>query len=136
MTKRRSPAHQIAQDVLLWVPVGLMPIGNGLIRLTIYQHAVGEQIAGWISALLDCGLIVFYAAFLTPPRSAPLRSATWLACTTTLHFALGLLVFAIPIWELLLKYNLLHGEPWLVVNLAIVLAPWLADRLFRCTGCG
>jgi hypothetical protein len=27
-----------------------------------------------------------------------------------------------------LKYNLLRGEPWLFVNLAIVLAPWLAHR--------
>lgn len=123
--------RHFGRDVLLWLPVGLIPIVNGLVRVATYQSALGEPAAGWVSASLDCALILGYALCLRPPRNVGLRAATWLFCTTMLHFALGALAFGMPLRDLLQKYDLSSGEPWLLVNLAIAAAPWIGAQLPR-----
>lgn len=120
-----SRLRQAALDLPLWLPIGLIPIANAVVRLATYEAVLGPAAAGWLSALSDAALILVYAALVGRPRSVGQRAATWLLCTTILHFALGTLAFAMPLSELAGKYDLLAGEPWLLVNVAIALAPWL-----------
>ena len=122
---------RIAGEVLRWIPVGLIPIANGAARMLLYQDLIGARAAGLVSAALDCLLIVLYARLLRTPRSVALRGATWLVCTTGLHFGLGRLAFGISWSDLVQKYDLLQGEAWLVVTLVVALSPWIATKLRR-----
>lgn len=132
-------SRQALRDLVLWVPVGLIPIANALVRLSVYQDSLGETKAGWVSALLDIVFILLYASLIAPPSKMDpstigrstigLRAAVWTACTTGLHFGLGLLVFAIPATVLVGKYDLVAGEPWLLVTIAIAASPWISAHI-------
>lgn len=120
---------QLARELLLWVPVGAIPIVDGAIRLATYQSVRGETAAGWVSAGLDILFILTYAISLAPARRVAIRVAIWLTATTLLHFVLGGLVLGVPIAELLGKYDVLAGEAWAPVNLAIAAGPWIGERI-------
>ncbi len=130
MTILRNPyAKQVLHDVWLWLPVGLIPIANALIRLSVYQDDLGETVAGWVSASLDVAFILLYAGLIARPSRVGLRAATWTVCTTGLHFGLGFFVFASSASVLVGKYDLSAGEPWLLVTVSIAASPWIADHI-------
>lgn len=127
-------SKQVLRDLVLWLPIGLIPIANALVRLSVYQESVGETAAGWISAILDITFILLYASLIAPPSkigpsTIGLRATVWTACTTGLHFGLGLFVFEIPVAALVGKYDLIAGEPWLLVTIAIAASPWISVRI-------
>lgn len=127
-------SKQVLRDIVLWLPVGLIPIANALVRLSVYQDSLGETAAGWLSAILDITFILLYAGLFAPPsKIGPseigLRAAIWTACTTGLHFGLELLVIAVPAEALVGKYDLVAGEPWLLVTIAIAASPWISARI-------
>jgi hypothetical protein len=124
MTPRALP-----RALLLWLPVGVIPILNGAIRMALYARWLGEPRASWLSSALDVLAVGAYA-WLVQRRwpvatwgGAVGRGLVWLSFTTLNHFALGALVFGVPPHALLAKYDLLAGELWLVVSLAIFAAP-------------
>lgn len=87
-------SKQVLRDLVLWLPVGLIPITNALVRLSVYQDSLGETAAGWASAILDITFILLYASLIAPtfrigPSKIGLRTAIWTACTTGLHFGMG-----------------------------------------------
>ncbi len=126
----RNPyAKQVQHDFLLWLPVGLIPIANALIRLSVYQDDLGDIAAGWVSASLDVAFVLIYANLIARTPRVGLRAATWTVCTTGLHFGLGIFIFGSPVSALVGKYDLSSGEPWLLVTVAIAVSPWIADRI-------
>lgn len=126
-------------EVLYWLPVGAIPIANGILRFTLYQPAVGSFTAGLVSTALDILLILGYAILLQ--RRRPLaggsmrlwRGVLWLTLSTLNHFLLGHFLFGIPFAELAVKYGILSGETWAVISLVILFAPWLAGLRRRAT---
>lgn len=124
-------ARTLGRELLLWLPVGAIPILNGAIRLALYARWLGEPRASMVSSALDVLAVCAYAYFVqrrwpAARGGAAGRGAAWLALTTLNHFALGALVFGVPLPVLVAKYDLLAGELWLVVSLAILAAPILA----------
>lgn len=118
------------RELLRWIPVGLAPLANGVIRMTTYQHALGEQAAGWVSSGFDVAAIVAWATLLAPPADRRLRAGVWLASTNALHFVLGQ-AFGMTVWDSVRKYDLGAGEPWLLVSAVVGASPWLAAALRR-----
>lgn len=118
------------REVLRWIPVGLAPLANGVLRMTTYQHAIGEQAAGWVSSGLDVAAIVAWATFLAPPADRRLRAGVWLVSTTVFHFVLGQ-AFGMTVWDSVRKYDIAAGEPWLLVSAVVGASPWLAAALRR-----
>lgn len=131
--------RRLATDLVLWIPVGIVPILNGAVRMALYARALGEPRASRLSSALDVAAIVAWA-WLAQRRwpaggwgGAARRGVAWLAATTATHFGLGALAFGIPMPALAAKYDLRAGELWGIVSLAILAAPalgrWTAGRL-------
>lgn len=128
----------LARALLLWLPVGVIPILNGAIRLALYTRWLGEPRASMVSSALDVLAVCAYASLAQRRWPAATwggaagRGGAWVALTTLNHFALGALVFGVPVPALAAKYDLLAGEPWLLVSLAVLAAPtfgrWIAAR--------
>lgn len=119
---------------VLWLPVGAIPVANGVVRFTLYGPVLGEPSASLASSGLDILLIVGYAVVLE--RRSPLaglaprlrRGVLWLALSTLSHFLLGHFVFGLLFAELVGKYDIRAGETWGLISAAILVAPWLAGR--------
>ncbi len=113
----------------MWVPVGVIPILNGALRMMLYARALGEPRASMLSSALDVIVVGAYACLAQ--RRWPVagwgpavgRGLLWISMTTLAHFGLGAFVFGIPVPALVAKYDLLGGETWLLVSLAILAAP-------------
>ncbi len=127
-TARRSPGIEIAS----WVPVGLIPIVNGALRMALYARWLGEPLASLSSSALDVLAVGAYACLVQ--RRWPVetwhgavgRGLLWISLTTLDHFGLGAFVFGISWPALAAKYDLLAGETWPLVSLAIFAAPAFA----------
>lgn len=125
------PLRSLPRELVLWLPVGAIPILNGAVRLALYARWLGEPRASLLSSALDVLAVTAYASLVqrrwpaaTWGRAAR-RGVAWLALTTVNHFALGALVFGVPLRALVAKYDVSAGEAWLVVSLAILAAPLL-----------
>src|SRR5690348_13100936 len=111
MTPRALP-----RALLLWLPVGVIPILNGAIRIALYARWLGEPRASWLSSALDMLAIGAYACLVQRRWPAATwggavgRGLVWLSLTTLNHFVLGTFVFGVPPHALLAKYDLLAGE--------------------------
>jgi hypothetical protein len=122
------------REALIWLPVGLIPIVNGVVRVTTYGPRLGEPGASVISSAADLALIALYAFALeskAPPRSALGRGILWLSLTTLSHFGLGLAAFGLTWESLAAKYNVLAGETWGIISLGILFLPLIARTRVR-----
>ena len=54
----------LAREVIRWLPVGLIPIANGMLRMLIYEETLCEPWSWLLSATLDVALILVYAILL------------------------------------------------------------------------
>jgi hypothetical protein len=121
----------LVKELGLWVPVGLIPILNGALRMSLYARWLGEPWASRLSSALDVLLLGTYACFaqrrwpVVTRGGAVSRGLLWISMTTSNHFILGAFVFGIPWPALVDKYDLLDGELWPLVSLAILAAPVL-----------
>jgi hypothetical protein len=124
MTRRSLP-----MEIVLWIPVGLIPIINGALRMLLYARWLGEPWASMLSSALDVVAVTAYAVFaqrrwpVDTWRRAVGRGLLWILMTTLDHFGLGTFVFGISLPLLVAKYDLLGGEMWALVSLAILAAP-------------
>lgn len=129
----RSRLGTATSEAVIWVPVGMIPIANGIARIAFYERMLGPEIAALVSTAVDIALILIYAAFAQ--RRWPVggkglaRGILWGILSTANHLLLGHFAFAIAWQDLLQKYEVTAGETWLLITLAILAAPRLAVRL-------
>ena len=125
------------KEILLWIPAGLIPLFNGAVRILTYQKMVGEEAAVIFSSASDLILIFAYACMVQRWRPSEKqtqaigRGLLWFGLSTSLHFALGLLVFGTSLYEVVNKYNIVAGETWGLISIFILFAPLLAKRLLH-----
>jgi hypothetical protein len=125
---------RVLREILLWIPVGLIPLLNGTIRILGYSRWIAEPSASFVSSACDALAIGAYAFFAqrswpATSRGAIARGSGWLALSTLNHFGLGCLAFGMSLSALAAKYDLLRSETWGLISLVILLAPVLARRL-------
>jgi len=115
--------------ILLWFPLILIGIGNGLLREFTYGRRLSELRAHQVSSLT--GIVFFYTAFCFILRAFPTASAghallvgaVWTLMTVAFELTFGRWVAKHPWRRLLRDYNLAAGRLWSLVLLAIFLAP-------------
>jgi len=123
------PLRRPWMEILLWVPVGLVPITNGALRIFLYGNWIGEPQASVVSSALDVTVVSAYACLAErrwPVETwggAVCRGCLWLAMTTLNHFGLGFWLFGMSLQTLVAKYYLHKGEMWSLVSLGVAVAP-------------
>lgn len=122
---------------LLWFPLPVIFIANGIIRQFGYAPYMSELAAHQLSTVI--GLILLGAYVWAIERLWPLASgaqaavvgAVWLLLTVAFEFLFGHFVVGHPWSALLHDYNLAAGRLWLLVPLWTALAPWVVHRAMR-----
>ena len=133
------PGRVRARWLAAWLGLAALGVGNGVARVTLYEDAVGDQVAHQISTATLMILIAGYAWLLQ--RTWPLTSsriawqvgAAWAAMTLAFEFGFGHYVTGNSWSTLLADYDILDGRLWLLIPITILLAPELARRTRRST---
>jgi len=122
----------------VWLALVVVAVLNGVLRNYTYVHLVGEQAAHIISSLILIGVLflITYVFLRLVRRDYDLVDlivvgAIWLGLTVAFEFLFGRYV-AGHSWErLLAEYNILKGRVWVLVLLAVFLAPLIMGRLAK-----
>lgn len=120
--------------ILLWFPLILIGIANGVLRETTYGKRMPELRAHQLSSLIGVGL--FYGAFWLILRAYPTASTAqaltvglfWMLMTVAFEFGFGRWAAGHSWRRLLYDYDLGAGRVWGLVVLAIFLAPLVFHR--------
>lgn len=119
---------------ILWFPMIIIAIINGIIRQTVYKIYLDDLSAHQLSvfsAILLFGIYLWVVSGKWRIESSPQSyriGIMWLVMTISFEFLFGHFVMG-HTWELLLNdYNILDGRLWIVVLLWITLSP----PLFYC----
>jgi hypothetical protein len=120
---------------LLWFPMLLIAIGNGLLREGLFRRYMHEFSAHRLSTVT---LIVFFAIYIGlviynfPPtrNEALLTGLVWLVMTLVFEFGFGR--WRGTSWSVLLEdYNIIKGRLWILVPLWVAFAPYIFYRVWR-----
>lgn len=119
---------------ILWFPMIIIAIINGIIRQTVYKIYLDDLSAHQLSvfsAILLFGIYLWVVSGKWRIESSPQSyriGIMWLVMTISFEFLFGHFVMG-HTWELLLHdYNIFDGRLWIVVLLWITLSP----PLFYC----
>jgi cell shape-determining protein MreD len=129
----RSGGHSV-RHVAAWLLVMVMAIVNGTIRDFTYGRLLGERLAHSLSVIPL--LVAIFALAIWLARRWPLPSpaataaigAIWLAFTLGFEFGLGTAAGR-PMRDLLAQYDLLRGNLWPLIPVAMAVAPAIARRV-------
>ncbi len=119
---------------LLWLPMLLIAIGNGMIREAWYGRSLSELRAHQLSSLLAIlflGIYMWAVLKRYPPASAGQAISIgllWLVLTVAFEFLFGRLVVGHTWQRLFADYNIWAGRLWPFVLLWVTLAPRLFFR--------
>ena len=116
--------------ILLWFPMLVIAIINGLIREFVFKKFLGDLAAHQLSTVT---LILFFAIYIRfvimrfPPPSASMAlliGLVWVLMTLCFEFGFGR--FRGNSWDTLLQdYNLARGRLWVLIPLWVLVAPYL-----------
>lgn len=121
----------ITRYLLAWIPMIFIAVFNGSMRDFTYGQAVSYELAYQISTITLVVLFALYVWFLgriwplSSLKQAALIGAVWLVLTVLFEFALGRFVTGLTWAEMLQAYNLLSGNLWALVPIAVALLPSL-----------
>lgn len=125
-----------AKYLLLWFPMLLIAIGNGVIRESIIKKFAGDSMAHQVSTallLLFFTIYIYYVIEKYPPNSSlqtVFIGIFWLILTLTFEFGFGR--YRGLSWQALLaEYNLAKGRLWVLVPLWVAIAPTLIYHYFK-----
>ncbi|MBM4287027.1 MAG: hypothetical protein FJ135_02555 [Deltaproteobacteria bacterium] len=123
--------------VLLWLPMVILAIANGVVREAWYGKHVSELPAHQLSTLSGMvllGLYMWAVLRLWPPATASRAWATgllWLGLTVAFEFLFGHYAAGHSWSRLLQNYRLWEGRLWVLIPLWVTMAPYLFFRLQR-----
>jgi hypothetical protein len=127
----------IPRAVAVWAAIIPLAIANGAFRILVLIPRVGEPLGQLLSALILAALVLLVALaairWIGPrtPTEAWSLGGIWLAATISFEFLAGHYLFGVAWAELRAQYDLLAGEPWVLVLAATFVAPAAAARVRR-----
>lgn len=125
----------ISRTILVWVLLAVIGVSNGILRGAVLVPRLGDQRAHVLSTFILCALIVVVALLLIEwigpgtVLEASIVGFVWAVLTVAFEFSAGHFVFGNSWEKLLADYNLWHGRIWVLVPIALYLAPRWAFRL-------
>jgi hypothetical protein len=119
----------------VWVVFAVLATANGLFRVAVLEPRLAEPSAHRLSTALLAGLVLA-VAFVYFRRGGISHTYTerllvgvvWVALTVAFEFSFGRYVAGQSTEELLYNYAVLDGRVFVVVLLAVFLAPLLFGR--------
>ena len=121
--------------IAAWLPMVILAILNGTIRDFTYGQFTSDHLAHQLSTF---SLIIVFSVYvwllnrkwpLESARQAALVGLIWLILTVAFEFAMGLFISG-QSWEQMFQaYNILSGNLWLLVPLAVAVLPTVMYRL-------
>ncbi len=121
----------IARYLLAWFPMVLLAILNGGLRDFTYGQTLSHDLAHQISTITLILIFTLYVWFLgriwplPSLHQAAIVGALWLVLTVIFEFGMGLFVTGLTWMEMFRAYDLLSGNLWILVPLAVALLPSL-----------
>ena len=121
--------------LLAWLPMVIFAILNGLVREFTYGQYTSDQFAHQLSTF---SLIIIFSVYvwflnhkwpLESPDQAALVGVIWLILTVSFEFAMGLFISGLSWEQMFQTYNILSGNLWLLVPLAVAVLPTVMYRL-------
>ena len=116
--------------ILLWFPMLVIAIINGVIREFVFKKFLGDLAAHQLSTVALILFFVIYIRFVImrfPPPSASMAlliGLVWVLMTLCFEFGFGR--FRGNSWDTLLQdYNLARGRLWVLIPLWVLVAPYL-----------
>jgi hypothetical protein len=126
----------ITRTVIAWLPMPFIGIANGTLRQFFLLKYFSDFTAHQISTLSLILLLVVYIAVvykklaIKSSKEAWLTGTCWLLLTISFEFAMGALISGLSLTEMLTAYNLMSGNLWSLVPLALLVLPILFCKLF------
>jgi hypothetical protein len=125
----------ILKYTIAWIPMVFIAIANGAIRQLGYGRLLGELSAHQLSCLTGILLFLLYTWCLS--RYWPLESSRqaltigliWLILTIAFEFLFMHYGAKVPWPKLLQNYNIIEGRLWVLVLVAVWMAPYLVSRI-------
>lgn len=124
----------ILKSILIWLLIIPFAILNGVLRESVLNSILGENVALPISGIL-LSLIIFLIAYFLLPKLKLNNVKTpcyigllWMALTIIFEFGIGALSGQ-DFQEMLLAYNPLSGNLWLLVLIVTGISPWLVLKI-------
>ena len=121
--------------LLLWFPMTIIGILNGIARTSLYGPLMSELLAHQVSTVSGIILFGLYTWVVTgrwrlqSGGQAIAVGIVWLALTVAFEFVFGHYVVGHPWSRLLQDYDLLAGRIWVLVLIWIAVAPYIMYRL-------
>ena len=121
----------VTRYLFAWIPMIFIAVFNGTMRDFTYGQAVSYELAHQISTITLIVLFALYVWFLgriwplSSLKQAALIGAIWLVLTILFEFALGRFVTGLTWEQMFQAYDLLSGNLWTLVPLAVALLPSL-----------
>jgi hypothetical protein len=125
----------IAKCILLWIPMVFIGIANGVIRQAGYGRLMSELRAHQLSTLTGIILFLIYVSLVSlrwpfgSSRQAVTIGAIWIGSTAAFEFLFGRYIAGHSWSRLLQDYNILAGRLWLLVLVALAVAPYVIYRI-------
>ncbi len=121
--------------VAVWLAIAVLAVINGTVRNSLIAPYLGEHSGHVISTVILCG-VIFLVAWMANPwlnlgsaRAAFAVGLLWILLTIAFEFLAGHFLFGHSWQRLIADYNLARGRVWVLVLLAILVAPIWAQRL-------
>jgi hypothetical protein len=120
--------------VIAWLGAVVLAIANGIGREALYAKPLGERRAQVVSTGVLIGVLSAYMRGLQvvwplpTARAAAAVGAAWTAMTLVFEFTFGHFVAHEPWSKLLAQYDVVHGNPWVLVLLCTLLGPSAVRR--------
>lgn len=125
----------ILYALITWFIIALAATLNGFIRNKLYKKAFGDLLAHQVSTIVLIGVIFFISYFFvkwTNTTSTPdlwIIGALWLIMTAAFEFLFGHYVMKHSWKKLLEDYNILKGRLWVLILIAVLIAPYIVRML-------
>lgn len=113
----------------LWVAMAVFAVINGIFREVMLIPLIGERVGHVVSTVLLIVAILLLSYFYFTRSGIDYKRAelvgigvVWVVLTVGFEFLVGFLE-GIPVSETLAQYDLLAGQVWIFVPLALLITP-------------
>ncbi len=125
----------VLKYTIAWIPMVFIAIANGAVRQLGYGKVLNELYAHQVSCLT--GIMLFLAYTWCLSLYWPLESSNqaltigliWLVLTIAFEFLFGRYAAGASWRKLLHDYNILQARLWILVLVAVLLAPYVVYRM-------
>lgn len=127
----------LSHALLVWLMFAVLAVMNGALRESVLVPSFGERTAHVLSTLILSSVILIVTEIGLPWMRVQTASdawrvgVLWLGLTLAFEFLAGHFLFRVPWSRLVADYNVARGRIWILVLVATLFAPILAQHLRR-----